>query len=96
MKPSPELIKKLRKRMGWSQLDVARRLHLNSPTMVSRYERGERAMHEAFWELLCIKASDERCKVKERFDDINRRKVSVMFVKNLTGEYEDGSEKPAE
>lgn len=84
MKPSPEQIKKLRTRMGWSQLDVARRLHLTSPTMVSRYERGERAMHKAFWELLCIKASDEHCKVKARFDEIQRRKVSVQFVNDIT------------
>ena len=91
MKPNPDQIRKLRKRMGWSQLDVARRLHLNSPTMVSRYERGERAMHEAFWELLCIKASDESCKIKARFDDIDRRKVSVMFVNELTRGYENGT-----
>jgi len=90
LKPAPDDIKKLRKRMGWSQLDVARRLHLTSSTMVSRYERGERAMHAAFWELLCIKASDERCKVKARFDEINRRKVSVMFVNELLRGTEDG------
>jgi transcriptional regulator with XRE-family HTH domain len=88
MKPSPEDIKILRKRMGWSQLDVARRLHLNSATMVSRYERGERQMHGAFWELLCIKACDERDKVKARFEEIERRKGSVMFVNQLIREYQ--------
>jgi transcriptional regulator with XRE-family HTH domain len=69
--------------MGWSQQDMANRLHLSSPTMISRYERGERMMNAAFWELLCIKAQDERCKVKERFEEIQRRLGSVSFVNGL-------------
>lgn len=51
-------------------------------------------MHPAFWELLCIKAVDERCKVKSRFDEIERRKGSMLFINKLLRESENGSEKP--
>ena len=86
VKPTPWQVLRLRQKMGWSQLDMAKRLHLGSSTMVSRYERGERQMNMAFWELLCIKAQDERCRVKDRFEEINRRQVSVMFVNQLLEE----------
>lgn len=83
MIPTPYQVRRLRDKMGWSQLDMSRRLHLKSPTMISRYERGDQVMNEAFWELLCIKAQDERCRVKARREEIARRQNSVMYVNKL-------------
>jgi len=69
--------------MGWSQSDVARRLHFNSPTMISRYECGSRKMHAAFWELLCIKAMDERYYVHKRKTEIERHMNSRVYLSRL-------------
>jgi transcriptional regulator with XRE-family HTH domain len=84
--PTPDQIVKLRRRMGWSQFDVARKLHFGSVSMISRYERGTARMQPAFWELLCIKAVDEKFKVTERKAEILRHMNSRVFVKNLIGE----------
>jgi DNA-binding XRE family transcriptional regulator len=59
IKPNGWQILRLRKKMGWSQGDMAKRLHLNSSTMISRYERDIRGMSPAAWELICIKAQHQ-------------------------------------
>ncbi len=82
-KPTPEQIKALRAAMGWSQYDVARLLHLNSSTMVSRYECGTRKMCAAFWELLCIKATDQRYNIHKRREEIERHRNSRVYVAKL-------------
>lgn len=83
IKPTPEQVRALRLSMGWAQSDMARMLHLNSPTMISRYERGRRTMHPAFWELVCIKATDLRYNVNQRHQEIERHRVSRVYVSNL-------------
>ncbi len=82
-KPTPEQVKAHRASMGWSQFDVARMLHLSSVTMVSRYECGRRNMHAAFWELLCIKASDQRFQVRKRREEIERHSNSRVYISKL-------------
>jgi len=53
--PSIEEIRLLRKKMRWNKKDIARMLGV-SPTVPSKWERGEVNMPRGSWELLNIKA----------------------------------------
>lgn len=53
--PSPEIIRARREVAGLTQKASADLLHTSTRTW-QQWEKGDRRMHPAFWELYCIKS----------------------------------------